>query len=185
VSKVILNLGEKQLPCQVSLKDGLIQLAWENTQGNPKQTHFKIHLKGQGEGILSHQHSLEEAGAIVPFYYHLDCPHVHVWVQGQSYVFEKASLLPQRGNGSGAGGQGAGSGEVKSPMPGTILKIMVTPGQVVEAAQVLLIMESMKMEMTLTAPYAGVVDSVFCEAAQLVEMGSVLVKMAPPAVVAP
>ncbi|MBY0405939.1 MAG: hypothetical protein K2X66_18700, partial [Cyanobacteria bacterium] len=143
MSKVILNLGDTQLPCQVSLKDGMIQVGWENIQGIPKQTHFKIHLKGSGEGILSHQSSKEEAGAIVPFYYHLDGSHIHVWVQGQSYAFEKASLLPQRGNGSGAGGGGKASGEVKSPMPGTILKMMVTPGQVVEAAQVLLIMESM------------------------------------------
>ncbi|KAB2945072.1 MAG: acetyl-CoA carboxylase biotin carboxyl carrier protein subunit, partial [Phycisphaerae bacterium] len=45
--------------------------------------------------------------------------------------------------------------EVKAPMPGTILKILVKPGDVVTAHQPLVVMESMKMEMTLSASGAG------------------------------
>jgi acetyl-CoA/propionyl-CoA carboxylase biotin carboxyl carrier protein len=51
-----------------------------------------------------------------------------------------------------------GSGEVTSPMQGTILKVLVSEGDEVEAGQPLMILEAMKMETTLAAPRAGKVS---------------------------
>ena len=50
---------------------------------------------------------------------------------------------------------GAVSGELTSPMQGTILKVLVSQGDEVEAGQPLVILEAMKMETTLAAPRAG------------------------------
>ena len=53
---------------------------------------------------------------------------------------------------------GSGSGELTSPMQGTILKVLVTEGDEVEAGQPIVILEAMKMETTLAAPRAGKVS---------------------------
>jgi acetyl-CoA/propionyl-CoA carboxylase biotin carboxyl carrier protein len=45
---------------------------------------------------------------------------------------------------------------VSSPMPGSVVAVLVASGDVVEADQPLLIVEAMKMEHVLTAPSAGI-----------------------------
>jgi 3-methylcrotonyl-CoA carboxylase alpha subunit len=53
---------------------------------------------------------------------------------------------------------GAGGGRITTPMPGRIVSILVKKGQAVEKGQPLLIMESMKVEITIRAGLAGVVE---------------------------
>lgn len=52
----------------------------------------------------------------------------------------------------------SGSGEVVSPMPGKILKVIADNGAHVEAGDVILILEAMKMENEIVAPIAGTVS---------------------------
>lgn len=53
-----------------------------------------------------------------------------------------------------------GSGTaVKAPMPGTILKVNVTPGQKVSEGEILFILEAMKMENEIVSPVSGTVTS--------------------------
>jgi len=66
-------------------------------------------------------------------------------------------------------------GEVEAPMPGTILDLKVTAGQQVEAGDVLLILEAMKMENEITAPVSGSVAAVRAAKGQSVNAGDVLV----------
>jgi acetyl-CoA/propionyl-CoA carboxylase, biotin carboxylase, biotin carboxyl carrier protein len=54
---------------------------------------------------------------------------------------------------------GAHDGDVRSPMPGTVVAVHVGEGDTVDEGQVLVVVEAMKMEHALTAPFAGVVDS--------------------------
>lgn len=49
----------------------------------------------------------------------------------------------------------SGDASLESPMPGTLIKLLVAEGDQVIAGQPLLIMEAMKMEHTIVAPYAG------------------------------
>ena len=49
---------------------------------------------------------------------------------------------------------------VKSPMPGTILKVNVSAGQKVSEGDVLFILEAMKMENEIVAPTSGTVSQV-------------------------
>jgi len=66
-----------------------------------------------------------------------------------------------------------------APMPGTIVAIKVRAGDRVEAGQALLIMEGMKMELTLSAPVAGVVERVLCAEGDSVDAEAVLVDIRP------
>lgn len=71
------------------------------------------------------------------------------------------------------------SGEVvKSPMPGNILKINVAPGQKVEAGDVLIVLEAMKMENEIVATKSGTVAQIAVSKGAVVETGAPLVVIA-------
>jgi len=73
----------------------------------------------------------------------------------------------------------SGAGEVKAPMPGLVVRVLVEPGQRVEAGAGLAVLEAMKMENQIKAPTAGVVVAVRVAAGQAVEKGQVLVALGP------
>lgn len=90
----------------------------------------------------------------------------------------------------------AGAATVKSPLPGSIVKVMVKPGDSVKKGDTLLTMESMKMENVVASEYTGTVKNVLVQPGQnvmqddkLVEIETVAVAAAPaapkPAPVAP
>src|SRR5512134_1387288 len=70
-----------------------------------------------------------------------------------------------------AGGGVAETGEfhLKAPMPGLIVAIPVTEGQEVKKGQVLLVLESMKMQNELKAPRDGVVNRIKVKVGESVE----------------
>lgn len=68
----------------------------------------------------------------------------------------------------------AGGEAVKSPMPGTILKVNVTNGASVKKGDVLMILEAMKMENEIMATCDGKVTSVAVAQGASVESGAVL-----------
>ena len=71
------------------------------------------------------------------------------------------------------------SGEVvKAPIPGTILKINVAPGQKVEEGDVLIVLEAMKMENEIVATKSGTVAQVAVSKGAVVETGAPLVVIA-------
>ena len=71
----------------------------------------------------------------------------------------------------------AGEGLLRSPMPGRVLRVMVTEGQAVEQGAPLVIVEAMKMENELFAERAGVVKKLFVQAGATVEGGAPLVEI--------
>jgi biotin carboxyl carrier protein len=79
---------------------------------------------------------------------------------------------------SGAPRRRAATGGLSAPMPGTVIEIAVAPGQQVQAGDVLLTLEAMKMELPIRAPRDGVVSAVHCAPGQLVQPGPPLVELA-------
>ena len=65
--------------------------------------------------------------------------------------------------------------EVKSELVGTVWKITSKPGDQVGEDDVLLILESMKMEISVTAPRAGTVKEILVKETDVVKEGQVLV----------
>ncbi len=72
----------------------------------------------------------------------------------------------------------AGDGDpVTAPMPGNIMKILVSAGGSVKRGDVLLILEAMKMENEICAPRDGVVTSVTVAVGETVDSGRVLMTL--------
>ncbi len=66
-----------------------------------------------------------------------------------------------------------------APMPGTVVKVQVTEGQTVAAHQPLMVLEAMKMEHVIEAPYAGVVQAILFQPGDMVPASSPVVRMEP------
>jgi biotin carboxyl carrier protein len=66
--------------------------------------------------------------------------------------------------------------EIKSPMPGLVLDILVQPGDVIKKGDQVLVLEAMKMENIIKSQTDAVVKSVPIEKGVAVEKGQVLVK---------
>ncbi len=69
------------------------------------------------------------------------------------------------------------AGGLQAPMNGSVVRVMVEPGQQVEAGTVLLVLEAMKMEHSIRAAEAGTVKAVFCAEGELIAEGTLLVEM--------
>lgn len=67
--------------------------------------------------------------------------------------------------------------DIKAPMPGLILDVLVKEGDEVKEGDFLLVLEAMKMENTLTAPRDGVVKSVTVQKGQTVDKNQLLIEM--------
>ncbi|WP_308640067.1 urea carboxylase [Paenibacillus silvisoli] len=64
---------------------------------------------------------------------------------------------------------------VRCTMPGSVWKVLVTPGQEVKKGETLIIEESMKMEFSQTAPCDGFVSSIFVKPGDEVHTGQLIV----------
>lgn len=97
-----------------------------------------------------------------------------IWLAGQVFEVELAASGPRR-----AGGDAGRSHEhsLKSSMPGLVLAVKVAEGDEVQAGDVLVVMESMKMELSLQSPRAGKVARVLVQVGQLVELGAMLLEL--------
>jgi len=69
--------------------------------------------------------------------------------------------------------------DVPARITGTVWKVEVSVGQKVAAGDVLVILESMKMEMPIEAPEPGTVKEIRCQPSQPVNEGDVLVVLTP------
>ena len=78
----------------------------------------------------------------------------------------------------GAGGAAVGDGSILAPMPGRIVSIEVAEGQAVSQGQKLLVLEAMKMEQTLTAPFDGTIETLAAVAGAQVQVDALLAKVA-------
>jgi glutaconyl-CoA/methylmalonyl-CoA decarboxylase subunit gamma len=66
---------------------------------------------------------------------------------------------------------------LRSPMPGRVVKVLVVPGEAVAAGAPLLVIEAMKMENELAAPRAGNVTRVLVAAGDAVERDALLIEI--------
>ena len=74
-----------------------------------------------------------------------------------------------------AAARAGGDHGVVAPMPGRLVRVLVEPGDTVQAGQGLAVVEAMKMENEVVSPVAGVVSAVRASVGDSVEAGVVLV----------
>ena len=68
-------------------------------------------------------------------------------------------------------------GGLTAPMNGSIVRVLVTAGQAVEAGTALVVLEAMKMEHSIRAAHAGMVKALYCAEGEMVSEGAVLVEL--------
>jgi biotin carboxyl carrier protein len=66
---------------------------------------------------------------------------------------------------------------LNAPMPATIIKVLVAPGQTVRGGDTLVIVEAMKMELPIRAPGDATVKTVNCREGELVQPDRTLVEL--------
>jgi Biotin-requiring enzyme len=119
-----------------------------------------------------------EVNKIVPFCLLQNGDRLDLWVDGHILALERLSPNARRTGASGSA-SGTHSGEIKAPLPGMILNVLVKPGDTVEHNTPLVVLESMKMETTLAAPMAATVKTVSASEGQMAEKGMVLIQLTP------
>jgi 3-methylcrotonyl-CoA carboxylase alpha subunit len=101
----------------------------------------------------------------------VDAAHVLLHdANGQRYNFTRAEAFAWESK------DAAGGNQIIAPMPGRIVLVKAKVGDTVEQGQELLVMEAMKMELSLKAPRAGTIESINAEQGEFVEADAVLVR---------
>ncbi|WP_379922433.1 biotin carboxylase N-terminal domain-containing protein [Erythrobacter sp. R86502] len=99
-----------------------------------------------------------------------------VWVNEAAETF---ALRPFAARGTGQAS--AADGAIIAPMPGKVIAVDVSEGEAVTAGQRLLVLEAMKMEHALSAPFDGVIEALAVSAGAQVQVDAVLVTVVPAA----
>ncbi len=91
-------------------------------------------------------------------------------LQGATWRFEPARY-------AGAAAGGAHDGDILAPMPGKVIAVDVGAGQAVTKGQRLVVLEAMKMEHALTAPFDGTVAELAVAQGQQVQVEALLARV--------
>src|SRR5215510_8165561 len=121
------------------------------------------HVFELSERLLHHAAFFKEAGEITL-----------QWAGREYHVFDASQrrrIVP------------SSAGDLRAPMAGKIIRILVQPGEPVKTGALLLILEAMKMEQQITAPHDGVVARLLCREGDQVTAGTELVVLEPAAAV--
>lgn len=97
---------------------------------------------------------------------------IHVEIGGEVWIARLRSEI------GGSSADGAGAQGVIAPMNGEIVSVTAAVGDVVEAGAELVVLESMKLHMSLPSPRAGRVAEVLTAPRQIVSKGELLVRLA-------
>ena len=89
----------------------------------------------------------------------------------QTYELAKHERTARRRSTSGGGGS------LTAQMPGQVMQVLVAEGEVVEKGQTLMLMEAMKMEIRVAAPFDGTVVRILVEQGATVDRGQQLVEI--------
>lgn len=93
----------------------------------------------------------------------------HVSYRGRTYVIEPVSRSRSV--------QASTDGNLKAVMPGTVIEVYVEEGETVEKGQKLAVLEAMKTQMPIIAPFSGVVTEVSAVKGRQVQEGDTLVRI--------
>jgi 3-methylcrotonyl-CoA carboxylase alpha subunit len=137
----------------------------------------RVDMQGKSHAVFGH---VDRDGRIIA---HIDDAPVtakartfdgltYVFLDGVHHTFEWIDpYLPESEEADRHGG-------LIAPMPGRIIAVLAKAGETVARGAPLIVMEAMKMEHTITAPGAGVIEKVMCVNGEQVKEGTELLRLA-------
>lgn len=144
--------------------------------------HYKLTIPGEEEALLA-KGTLSDDGTLVArigshnyegkLVAHKDSLYMFANDTDLRHFYKLDLPKPTFGDAAGASGKPT----IVTPMPGRIVKILVSPGQKVKKDQTMIIMEAMKMEHAVRAPSNGKVGEFFVAEGSQVPDGKVLVEL--------
>jgi geranyl-CoA carboxylase alpha subunit len=105
----------------------------------------------------------------------VEAPHHRYWVQvdGVTCMLTWLSPLPEPDE------RREGLGSLRAPMPGNVRAVLAVLGQKVRKGETLMLLEAMKMEHSIKAPYDGIVIAIAHQVGAMVQADAVLLEIAP------
>ncbi|HLO90726.1 MAG TPA: biotin carboxylase N-terminal domain-containing protein [Lentimicrobium sp.] len=103
--------------------------------------------------------------------------HIFIKFQGHEFVFERFMAPDDRFTVRTVSKKVSDVGDIISPMPGKVLSIKVNEGVRVEKGDLLMVIEAMKMENNILAPYSGIVDKLMVKVGSNVDTTSHLIHL--------
>lgn len=100
-------------------------------------------------------------------------PKLWLHVDGHTYELEQAAGSRAKAAAGGA------EGSLRAPMPGQVVKVLAEEGAIVKAGGLLALLEAMKMEVRIQAPWDAKVTRMAVTQGQSVEKDQVLVELEP------
>jgi len=150
---------------------------FETQYSNGKTLTGKLHWISEKSGLIS-LNNAAGSSKVYPFYrINENSTTTLIWIEGQILTLTQPRREPRRAGAKSSAPSGVFDGKLRAPLPGKVLRLLVKPGDPIEAGTPLVILESMKMETTLTAPVAAEIESILINPNDLVDKGSVLMHL--------
>jgi acetyl/propionyl-CoA carboxylase alpha subunit len=151
-----------------------LELEIENLRnGGGLRLHLKDSFSSSTVRLSASGGQMDLSGSRTPFAFHREGSKIYLFFSGRNYVFEEVLPFGQEE------GPQEGDGQVVSKMPGRIIKVAVKSGDPIGQGELVLIMESMKMENRILAAFKGKISELFVSEGDLVESDQVLLRMIP------
>ena len=168
--RFLVSIDGRQHEVDVKEIDGILSLligGGGRALSGPPQRSYEVSITPAVDGALN-------PSAVEGMTVHVDGVPVAVSITPARAARGPSTTLGASGPGKGAAAA-EGPQRVTSPMPGKIVKVLVKPGDKVDARQGLVVVEAMKMENELRARAAGTVTEVRVTEGSSVEAGAILV----------
>jgi len=170
----IAKYEDELLPLRLTSDDIWNDAAWshlERSDGNWVRDGFRLNAPAKIRTTLIHGDETRTVEVAEPEYSlairsYSDGETLVVFDEGRAFEFATASR--------GAGHHHAHDGDIIAPMPGKVIAVDVAEGDTVTAGQRLMVLEAMKMEHALTAPFDGTVTELSVSAGSQVQVEAVL-----------
>jgi biotin carboxyl carrier protein len=98
---------------------------------------------------------------------------VRIWINGESYAVEVSDPRSFRGRNKRSD-LGAGPRKLIAPMPGKVVRVLVSDSSEVEAGQGIMVIEAMKMQNEIKSPKKGRVQKIAVRSGASVNAGDLL-----------
>jgi 3-methylcrotonyl-CoA carboxylase alpha subunit len=165
------------LPTEATRDDIWDEAAWsqiEKSEGDWMRDGFRLNAPSTVRTTLFHEGQARTLEVREPEF----SAAVRSSIQGDTIVvFSEGKAFEFSTANRGTGAHSAHDGDILAPMPGKVIAVDVAQGDTVTAGQRLLVLEAMKMEHALTAPFAGTVAELSVSEGSQVQVEALLARV--------